>query len=172
MIFTIGASISESQNFARPFSSCSIISDPCAREPSWINFAILVPFHHHVCPSSTITAIPSCAFPSHHTLLRFGNDDKEAVFTATLGERYKCCPIPGGLLSSSICIYFSWLAMMKLYIGSRQPAASSSTVPAPNLVKDDFPEALTYRFNDNSAWVPAARTHDVSLVFMLPLLSG
>jgi len=29
-------------------------------------------------------------------------------------------------------------------------------------VKDDFPEALTYRYNDNSAWVPAARSHDVS----------
>jgi len=50
--------------------------------------------------------------------------------------------------------------MMKLYMGTRQPAASSSTDPASNLVKDDFPEALTYRFNDNSAWVPAARTHD------------
>lgn len=49
--------------------------------------------------------------------------------------------------------------MMKLYSGTRQPAASSSTAPA-NPVKDDFPEALTYRFNDNSAWVPAAKTHD------------
>jgi len=49
---------------------------------------------------------------------------------------------------------------MKLYIGTRQPAASSSTNPASNLVKEDFPEALTYRFNDNSAWVPAAKTHD------------
>lgn len=95
VIFTIGASISESQNFARPFLSCSIISDPYAREPSWINFAILVPFHHHVCPSSTITAIPSCALPSYHTLLRFGNDDKEAVLTASLGDRYKCSPSQG-----------------------------------------------------------------------------
>jgi len=49
--------------------------------------------------------------------------------------------------------------MMKLYIGPR-PTASSSTVPDPNSVKEDFPEALTYRFNDNSAWVPAARTHE------------
>jgi hypothetical protein len=59
---------------------------------------------------------------------------------------------------------------MKLYIGTRQPAASSSTDPAPNLVKDDFPEALTYRFNDNSAWVPAARTHDVSSGFLIVLI--
>jgi hypothetical protein len=35
--------------------------------------------------------------------------------------------------------------------------ASTSTSTAANPVKDDFPEALTYRFNDNSAWVPAAR---------------
>lgn len=55
---------------------------------------------------------------------------------------------------------------MKLYIGTRQPAASSSANPTP---KDDFPEALTYRFNDNSAWVPAARTHDVNLVFLFVL---
>ncbi|KAH9168725.1 hypothetical protein EDB89DRAFT_1909093 [Lactarius sanguifluus] len=50
--------------------------------------------------------------------------------------------------------------MMKLYSGTRQPVASSSTAPA-NPIKDEFPEALTYRFNDNSAWVPAAKTHDV-----------
>ncbi|KAI0251004.1 hypothetical protein BJV78DRAFT_519585 [Lactifluus subvellereus] len=49
---------------------------------------------------------------------------------------------------------------MKLYLGIRQSAASSSTAATPDPVKDDFPEALTYRFNDNSAWVPAARTHD------------
>lgn len=55
--------------------------------------------------------------------------------------------------------------MMKLYIGTRQPAASSSTDPASTAVKEDFPEALTYRFNDNSAWVPAARTHEVSSIF-------
>jgi len=30
-------------------------------------------------------------------------------------------------------------------------------------VKDDFPEALTYRYNDNSAWVPAAKTHDEAI---------
>jgi hypothetical protein len=40
--------------------------------------------------------------------------------------------------------------------------ASSSTSTAANQVKDDFPEALTYRFNDNSAWVPAAKSHDAS----------
>jgi hypothetical protein len=50
---------------------------------------------------------------------------------------------------------------MKLYLGTRQSVASSSTAASSNPVKDDFPEALTYRFNDNSAWVPAARTHDV-----------
>jgi hypothetical protein len=62
---------------------------------------------------------------------------------------------------------------MKLYIGTRQPAASSSADPAPSIAKDDFPEALTYRFNDNSAWVPAARTHDVNLVFLfIPYMSG
>ncbi len=60
--------------------------------------------------------------------------------------------------------------MMKLYLGSRQPAASSSTEPAPIPVKDDFPEALTYRFNDNSAWVPAARTHDVGSLFFIVLI--
>jgi len=38
--------------------------------------------------------------------------------------------------------------------------ASSSTAPAPSPIKDDFPEALTYRYNDNSAWVPAAKSHD------------
>jgi hypothetical protein len=40
--------------------------------------------------------------------------------------------------------------------------ASSSTSTVANPVKDDFPEALTYRFNDNSAWVPAAKSHDAS----------
>jgi hypothetical protein len=29
-------------------------------------------------------------------------------------------------------------------------------------VNDDFPEALTYRYNDNSAWVPTAKSHDAS----------
>lgn len=41
-------------------------------------------------------------------------------------------------------------------------AASSSTAPAATPIKDDFPEALTYRYNDNSAWVPAAKSHDAS----------
>jgi len=41
-------------------------------------------------------------------------------------------------------------------------ASSSSTAMAANPVKDDFPEALTYRYNDNSAWVPAAKSHDAS----------
>jgi hypothetical protein len=30
-------------------------------------------------------------------------------------------------------------------------------------VKDDFPEALTYRYNDNSAWVPAAKSHEEAI---------
>lgn len=47
-------------------------------------------------------------------------------------------------------------------MGRRSAVSSSSTTPAVNPVKDDFPEALTYRYNDNSAWVPAARSHDVS----------
>jgi len=41
--------------------------------------------------------------------------------------------------------------------------ASSSTSTIANPVKDDFPEALTYRFNDNSAWVPAAKSHDEAI---------
>jgi hypothetical protein len=51
-------------------------------------------------------------------------------------------------------------------LGNRRSAvASSSTTTVVNPVKDDFPEALTYRYNDNSAWVPAAKTHDVSHKF-------
>ncbi|KAI0301121.1 hypothetical protein B0F90DRAFT_1667998 [Multifurca ochricompacta] len=42
-------------------------------------------------------------------------------------------------------------------------ATSSSIIPAPSPAKVDFPEALTYRFNDNSAWVPAAKTHDEAI---------
>ncbi|KAI0290914.1 hypothetical protein BC826DRAFT_519794 [Russula brevipes] len=58
---------------------------------------------------------------------------------------------------------------MNLSLGTRRSAASSSTTTlATNPVKDDFPEALTYRYNDNSAWVPAARTHEVgSSLFQL-----
>jgi hypothetical protein len=51
---------------------------------------------------------------------------------------------------------------MKFCWGIHQPVASSSTVVPSNPIKEDFPEALTYRFNDNSAWVPAAKTHDVN----------
>ncbi len=52
---------------------------------------------------------------------------------------------------------------MNLYLGTRRSmASSSSTAMAANPVKDDFPEALTYRYNDNSAWVPAAKSHDAS----------
>jgi hypothetical protein len=51
---------------------------------------------------------------------------------------------------------------MNFYLGNRRSMASSSTAPAATPVKDDFPEALTYRYNDNSAWVPAARSHDAS----------
>jgi len=53
---------------------------------------------------------------------------------------------------------------MNLSLGTRRSAASSSTTTlAANPVKDDFPEALTYRYNDNSAWVPAARTHEEAI---------
>ncbi len=59
---------------------------------------------------------------------------------------------------------------MNLYLGSRRSiASSSSTATAATPVKDDFPEALTYRYNDNSAWVPAARTHDASFLFVYSL---
>jgi hypothetical protein len=58
------------------------------------------------------------------------------------------------------------VVVMKLYLGTRQSAASSSAIATSSSVKDDFPEALTYRFNDNSAWVPAATTHEV---FFFPL---
>jgi hypothetical protein len=40
--------------------------------------------------------------------------------------------------------------------------ASSSTATAATPVKEEFPEALTYRFNDNNAWVPAAKSHEAS----------
>lgn len=94
----------------------------------------------------------------------------EAVFlTASLGQRYKSfLPSQDVYLAPPPVLLVA--AMMKLYIGSRQPAASSSTDPAPHTVKDDFPEALTYRFNDNSAWVPAARTHEVSSIFLIVLV--
>ena len=56
------------------------------------------------------------------------------------------------------------VAVMNLYLGTRRSMASSSTsTAAANPVKDDFPEALTYRYNDNSAWVPAAKSHEASL---------
>jgi len=51
--------------------------------------------------------------------------------------------------------------VMNFYRRSAVPS-SSATTTSPNSVKDDFPEALTYRYNDNSAWVPAARTHEAS----------
>lgn len=51
---------------------------------------------------------------------------------------------------------------MNFYLGNRRSMASSSTALAANPIKDDFPEALTYRYNDNSAWVPAAKSHDAS----------
>ena len=63
---------------------------------------------------------------------------------------------------------------MNFYLGTRRSSmASSSTSPAaanPNSIKDDFPEALTYRYNDNSAWVPAAKSHDASFLFSFCLL--
>ncbi len=62
------------------------------------------------------------------------------------------------------------VSVMNFYYGSRRSAASSSTTPAATPAKDDFPEALTYRYNDNSAWVPAARTHEAS-IFFFPLTS-
>jgi len=53
---------------------------------------------------------------------------------------------------------------MNLHLGTRRSTASSSfTAPTTSPVKDDFPEALTYRYNDNSAWVPAAKTHDEAI---------
>jgi hypothetical protein len=55
---------------------------------------------------------------------------------------------------------------MNFYLGHRRSMASSSTAPPASPVKDDFPEALTYRYNDNSAWVPAAKSHEAS--FFLP----
>lgn len=54
------------------------------------------------------------------------------------------------------------VAVMNLYLGSRRSMASSSTAAAADPVKEDFPEALTYRYNDNSAWVPAAKSHEAS----------
>jgi hypothetical protein len=61
------------------------------------------------------------------------------------------------------------VSVMNFYYGSRRSAASTSTTPAATPAKDDFPEALTYRYNDNSAWVPAARTHEASSPFTLTL---
>ena len=59
---------------------------------------------------------------------------------------------------------------MNFYLGTRRSMASSSTSTITNPVKDDFPEALTYRYNDNSAWVPAAKSHDASF-FFFPFLA-
>ena len=60
------------------------------------------------------------------------------------------------------------VAAMNFSLGTRRSTASSSSnTTAANPVKDDFPEALTYRFNDNSAWVPAARTHEASVCLLL-----
>ncbi|KAH9999651.1 hypothetical protein BJV74DRAFT_165440 [Russula compacta] len=50
---------------------------------------------------------------------------------------------------------------MNLYLGTRRPAEPSSSTST--AAKDDFPEALTYRYNDNSAWVPAAKTHEEAI---------
>ena len=59
------------------------------------------------------------------------------------------------------------VATMNFQLGTRRSTASSSSnTTAANPVKDDFPEALTYRFNDNSAWVPAAKTHEASLCLL------
>jgi len=55
---------------------------------------------------------------------------------------------------------------MNFYRRSAVPS-SSATTTSPNSVKDDFPEALTYRYNDNSAWVPAAKTHEASFFFLV-----
>ncbi|KAH9985846.1 hypothetical protein BJV77DRAFT_1030981 [Russula vinacea] len=55
------------------------------------------------------------------------------------------------------------VAVMNLYLGSRRSMASSSTAAAADPVKEDFPEALTYRYNDNSAWVPAAKSHEEAI---------
>ncbi|KAI9447251.1 hypothetical protein F5148DRAFT_727448 [Russula earlei] len=54
---------------------------------------------------------------------------------------------------------------MNFHLGTRRSAvpSSASVAPAASSVKDDFPEALTYRYNDNSAWVPAARSHEEAI---------
>ena len=59
---------------------------------------------------------------------------------------------------------------MNFYLGNRRSMASSSTAPAANPVKDDFPEALTYRYNDNSAWVPAAKSHEAVFSLFLSII--
>ncbi len=46
-------------NCGRPFSSWSIMSDPCARVPSRINTTLLVPYHHHVCPQFQFNRYPN-----------------------------------------------------------------------------------------------------------------
>jgi hypothetical protein len=75
------------------------------------------------------------------------------------GQRYK------SLSPRLACLVLpptSLVVAMKFCLGSRQPVATSSVIVPSNPIKEDFPEALTYRFNDNSAWVPAAKNHDVN----------
>jgi len=45
----------------------------------------------------------------------------------------------------------------------RSAVASSSDTMSPNSVMNDFPEALTYRYNDYCVWVPAAKTHEEAI---------
>jgi hypothetical protein len=122
------------------------MSDPCARVSSRI---LLV---DHVC---TRQCVGQDLVIMHYKRL--------CLPTASQGHRYKSF-LPSKDVYLAPPSAFLVAAMMKLYIGTRHPVASSSSDPAGNTVKDDFPEALTYRFNDNSAWVPAARTHEVSSI--------
>lgn len=80
--------------------------------------------------------------------------------TAPKYNRYKVlCALLKAALSPTYPV-----EVMNFYLGSRRSiASSSSTAPAASPIKDDFPEALTYRYNDNSAWVPAAKSHDEAI---------
>jgi hypothetical protein len=75
--------------------------------------------------------------------------------------------VPLFIRGPSTSTHFPGCAAMNFYLGPRRSTAtassSSTNTTAATPVKDDFPEALTYRFNDNSAWVPAARTHEASI---------
>ncbi|KAI0263977.1 hypothetical protein BC834DRAFT_284468 [Gloeopeniophorella convolvens] len=52
---------------------------------------------------------------------------------------------------------------MKLHLGTCQSVISTPYQAAPEPVKNDPPEALTYRFGENSAWVPTPRNHEEAI---------